>query len=215
MHSKLNLPLLDTAAGLAACNGWTEEVYRDLLAFQRGEMSAEALDAKYLYRTAILTLDLTGFTVAAMTAPPIHSFLRILDAQKVCIPALHHHGSTLVRAFTDDLVALFDDPLRAIDAAFDIHRRVAAFNRSDLASESPPLACIGIGYGNVYRIGPNLSMGDEMNRASKLGEDIARGDETLVTSNVHAAASHRTDLVFERIEVDDQLFPYYRVTAAA
>jgi class 3 adenylate cyclase len=204
--------MLVDPARLATYDGWTEGVYRDLLAFQQGEMSLEAFDAKYLYRTAILTLDLTGFTVQAMKQPQLNALLRILDAQKVCIPALQEHGATLIRAFADDLVALFDDPGHAVDAAFDVHRRVQAFNHSTLSSETPPLACIGIGYGDVYRIGPNLSMGDEMNRAAKLGEDIARGNETLVTSSVYFALRHRSDVLFEQLASDDQLFPYYRAS---
>ena len=124
MKSKLPFPLLDTPAALALCDGWTEEVYRDLLALQEGATSHEALDAKYLCRRAILTLDLTGFTVQAMKGRPLNALLRILDAQKVCIPVLHEHGAMLVRAFADDLVGLFEDPGQALDAAFEIHRRV-------------------------------------------------------------------------------------------
>jgi hypothetical protein len=51
-----------------------------------------------------------------------------------------------------------------------------------------------------------------MDRASKLGEDIARGNETLVTSNVYFAVRERTDVLFEQLAADDQLFPYYRVS---
>jgi len=68
MKDKLPFPPLDTPAALASCNGWTEEVYRDLLALQEGAISHDTLDAKYLYRRAILTLDLTGFTVQATKA---------------------------------------------------------------------------------------------------------------------------------------------------
>jgi class 3 adenylate cyclase len=157
-------------------------------------------------------LDLTGFTVQAMRGRQLNALLRILDAQKVCIPVLHEHGALLVRAFADDLVGLFEDPGQAIDAAFEIHRRVTAFNHSEHASEMPALACIGIGYGDVYAIGPNLAMGDEMNRASKLGEDTARGSETLVTSNVYSALRNRSDVLFEQLASDDQLFPYYRAS---
>jgi class 3 adenylate cyclase len=211
-RSKLPFPLLDSPEHLANCNGWTEEVYRDLLALQEGAITHEQLDAKYLYRRAILTLDLTGFTVAAMNGRPLDSLLRILDAQKVCVPVFHEHGAALVRAFADDLVALFEDPGQALDAAFEIHRRIHSFNHSGHAAEKPPLACIGVGYGDVYAIGPNLAMGDEMNRASKLGEDTARGNETLVTSNVYFALRHRSDVLFEQLASDDQLFPYYRAS---
>lgn len=212
MDAPLPFPLLDEPESLAHCQGWTEEVYRDLLALRRGELSHEHLDAKYLYRQAILTLDFTGFTVHAMKGRPLDALLRILDAQRVCVPALWHHRATLVRAFADDLVGLFDDPAHALDAAFEIHRRIALFNQSAHASERPAQACIGIGWGEVYRIGPNLAMGDEMNRASKLGEDTARGNETLVTANVYFALRGRTDVEFEQLASDDQLFPYYRAT---
>ena len=57
-------------------------------------------------------------------------------------------------------------------------------------------------------------MGDEMNRASKLGEDTARGNETLVTSNVYFALRNRSDVLFEQLASDDQLFPYLPGVAA-
>ena len=134
--------------------------------------------------------------------------------KRVCVPVLQEHGATLVRAFADDLVGLFDEPGQALDAAFEIHRRVAVFNHSLHAGEKPALACIGIGYGDVYAIGPNLAMGDEMNRASTLGEDIARGNETLVTGNAYFALRQRRDVTFEQLASDDQLFPYYRASPA-
>ena len=51
-----------------------------------------------------------------------------------------------------------------------------------------------------------------MNRASKLGEDIARGNETLITERVHDEVAARDDIIFERQDHDDLLFPFYRVT---
>src|SRR5262245_63862692 len=91
--------LLEAPDVLASCQGWSEEVYRDLLAFQLGRLSQAELDAKYLQRKAILTLDLTGFTARSQKLGQAHAFLRILDAQKVCVPVFQEHGATLIRAF--------------------------------------------------------------------------------------------------------------------
>ena len=212
MNTELPFALLEQPEALASCNGWSEEVYRDLLAFQAGRLTQAELDAKYLHRKAILTLDLTGFTVNCFGGRQVNAFLRILDAQKVCVPVLQESEATLIRAFADDLVALFDDAGRALDAAFETHRRIAQFNQSALAAEHPAHCCIGIGYGDVYAIGPNLAMGDEMNRASRLGEDTARGTETLVTGNLYEALRHREDVVFEPLAHDDMLFPYYKAS---
>jgi class 3 adenylate cyclase len=212
MSSNLPFPLLTAPEQLASCYGWSEDVYRDLLAVQEGSMSHDALERKYLRRKAVLSLDLTGQTAQAPRQRALHALLRIFDAQKVCIPALREHGASAVRCADDDLVALFDEPEHAVEAAFDVHRRLALFNQSGLAGEGPPLACIGIGVGDVFTVGPNLAMGDEVNRAAKLGEDLARGNETLVTANVYFALRHRPDIVFEQLSNDDQMFPYYRAS---
>ena len=201
--------LLEDALELSSYQGWTEDVYLDFLALRRGNLSTDEFRQKYQRRRAILSLDMTGFTASAINIGELESFLRIVDAQKVCIPVLKDFGADLVRCFADDVVALFESPGAAIDAAFEVHRRVENFSNSILASDHPTQCCIGIGYGDVFAIGPNLAQGDEMNRASKLGEDIARANETLLTERTFAAVKSRSDITFEPQSQDDQLFTYY------
>lgn len=202
--------LLEDAQELSSYRGWSEDVYRDFLAMRRGTLSAEEFSEKYRRRRAILSLDMTGFTSSAINIGELESLLRILDAQRVCIPVLRDFDAEIIRCFADDMVAVFDAPNVAIDAAFEVHRRVERFSNSDLASDHPTQCCIGIGYGEVFAIGPNLAQGDEMNRASKLGEDIARANETLLTERTFKALGERTDIRFELVSSDDQLFPFYR-----
>jgi adenylate cyclase len=201
--------LLEDALELSSYQGWSEDVYLDFLALRRGNLSTDEFRQKYQRRRAILSLDMTGFTSSAINIGELESFLRIVDAQKVCIPVLKDFGAELVRCFADDVVALFESPGAAIDAAFEVHRRVENFSNSILASDHPTQCCIGIGYGDVFAIGPNLAQGDEMNRASKLGEDIARANETLLTERTFAAVKSRSDITFEPQSQDDQLFTYY------
>jgi class 3 adenylate cyclase len=205
-------PLLTDPAELAAFGEWDDDLYRDFAQVRGGALSEEAFRHKYVVRRAVLCLDMTGFTEAAIRHGELHSLLRIWDVQRVCGPVFKEHGALLVRAFADDLVALFDDPAVALDAALEAHRRVRLFNASGLAVHDPADVCIGLGYGNVFAIGPNLAMGDEMNRASKLGEDTARAHETLITQNVYDAVSHRADCVFMPQNKDDLPFPFYSVT---
>ena len=202
--------LLQDAREMSTYQGWDESVYRDFFAVQKGEMSQQDFYDKYRWCRAILSLDMTGFTTTAMNIGELPSLLRIVDAQKVCIPVLKEYRADLVRCFADDIVALFEDPGDAIDAAFELHKRVRDFCDSDIAPEHPTRCCIGIGFGDVFKIGPNLAQGDEMNRASKLGEDIARADETLLTERAHEALRQRADIGFEKQTSDDQLFPFYR-----
>lgn len=206
--------LLEDPAELARFQGWRENVYRDLLAVQAGTLSAEAFDARYVRRACMLVLDLTGFTLNAMRTGSLDAFLRILNAQKVCIPILRGHGASRIQAFADDLVAIFDGPDAALDAALEIHRRTRTQVPDPRTPEGWPECCIGIGWGPVYAIGPNQAMGDEMNRASKLGEDTARGGETLLTESAREALAHRSDVRFEPQTADDLAFPYFRVEEA-
>ncbi len=205
-------PLLDDVAILAECEGWSEEVYRDFFKLRHGELSDVDFGNKYQHQRAIVSIDMTGFTTTAMKRGELLSLIRIVDAQRVAIPVLREFGSDLIRCFADDIVALFHDPVVALDAAFEVHRRIQLFNASPLASEYPTQCCVGIGYGLVYAIGPNLAQGDEMNRASKLGEDIARANEILITESAYAAVADRDDVRFEVQDQDDLLFPFYSVT---
>lgn len=202
--------LLEDPRELSSYCAWSEEVYRDFLACQRGTLSAGEFHQKYRQQKTILSIDMTGFTAAAMEFGELESLIRILDAQKVCIPVLKDFSATLIRCFADDIFAIFDDPNNAINAAFEIHRRVELFRHSDQASAHPTHCAIGIGHGKVLAIGPDLAQGDEMNRSSKLGEDIARAKETLLTERAYEALKERTDIHFDLQTSDDQLFPFYR-----
>lgn len=212
MAQRPNFPLLEDPAELAHYQGWSREVYTDLLAVGAGRISHADFDEKYARTRAVLVLDVTGFTISTIRGGAVSSFLRILDIQKICFPALREYGATFVQAFADDVVALFDEPGAAVDAALEIRRRVANFNEDSDKHDYAPECCIGIGYGLLYDIGPNHAMGDEMNRASVLGEDTARGGEILVTEGVREALMGERSELFEPQTGDDPLFRYYRVS---
>ncbi len=209
---KYPYPLLDDPFALASFKGWSKEVYEDFFRLRAGDISEVAFCDKYSRERAILDIDMTGFTLSALEVGEINSLTRIFDAQRVLLPVLQDFGAELIRCFADDVVALFQDPGIAVDAALEIHRRIRQFNASPLASAHPTICCAGIGFGSVFAIGPNLAQGDEMNRAAKLGEDIARGNETLVTERAYEAIKSRNDLAFELQEQDDLQFPFFRVT---
>lgn len=191
----------DDPAALARLGHWSEDVYRDLLAVEAGELTHDGFRARHRHRAAVLVLDIAGFTEQGMATGEVDAFLHVLKAQKVCLPVLERRGAGLVRAFADDLVALFADPLDALDTALELHA----------AAEPAGIGlCIGIGYGDVFAIGPNRAMGTEMNQASKLGEDTARRGQTLLTANAFAAVRDRSGRTF--VEHGDVLpFTFYAV----
>ena len=50
-----------------------------------------------------------------------------------------------------------------------------------------------------------------MNRASVLGEDTAKGSETLITENTYEELKQRTDCISKLQTQDDVPFPFYSV----
>jgi len=203
------LALADDPDDLASLRMWDGNVYRDLLACRGGRMSQADFIAKHRYRTAILSLDMTGFTHASQDDGDLASLLRILDVHRVCLPIFQEFGAQKVRAFADDLYGTFAEPIRALGCAMEIHRRIEAFHAVQRADRDPCRCCVGLGYGPVFRLGPDLAMGHEMNLASKLGEDIAQGGETLLTESFHAAVRHLPGYRIERRSHPELTAPYY------
>jgi class 3 adenylate cyclase len=89
-------------------------------------------------------------------------------------------------------------PAKAIECAIDMNRRSREVNHGR-APEDQVLLCVGIGYGRVPRVGDHDVFGQEVNAASKLGEDIAKAGEILVTEAVRLAASELPGVRYEPI----------------
>ncbi|MBN2443795.1 MAG: hypothetical protein JXJ04_20710 [Spirochaetales bacterium] len=196
---------------LANLSFWSREVYCDLLACQKGEITEEAFKAKYNRKASILCLDMTGLTRSTLKHSALFSFFRILNVQKICYPVFKSFHADLIHAFADNFTVIFSNPADALDAAFEVHKRIGIFNNTGKAKEDVTHCCIGIGYGTVFSIGHDKAMGDEMNRASVLGEDTAKGTETLVTENVYNKLKHVNKYVFTLQTHDDVPFPFYYV----
>jgi adenylate cyclase len=208
MHSE-PAEMLHEPASLARLDMWTESVYRDLLKVECSQLDEQTFRDTYLYRTAILVLDVAGFSRMCEKLGEVRAFRSILNVQRVSEPVLRNYRATLVRAFADDLVALFKDPLDALNAAFEIQRNLALYN-SSRPNDPAVQCCFGIGYGDVFEIGPNNAMGKEMNYTSKLGENIAAPGEILLTENAYDAVSSKTTVIFEEMHNRASELTYFR-----
>ena len=150
-------------------------------------------------QVAIVFVDLVGYTRMSTTLDPeeVHrlltGFFEAVDG--VCT----RYGGRIDKHIGDNVMAIFgapiahgDDPERAVRAAIDIHRAVAAYS----ARVERPLAVhIGIAFGEVMASGLGSSdhveytvIGDVVNLAARLQEK-ARGGETLMSDATYRAVS--------------------------
>ena len=65
--------LLDDVELLASFKGWTLEVYEDFFRLRAGDITETAFRDKYCRDKAILTIDMTGFTLSAFEVGEINS----------------------------------------------------------------------------------------------------------------------------------------------
>jgi class 3 adenylate cyclase len=142
----------------------------------------ETIDAeirgRFLETHAILILDMSGLTVTTQTQGIIPALEKIYHLRAIVAPILAEHGGHLLKAEADNIYGVFMDPDQAVIAAMDIQTQL---QMADLG------AGIGIGYGEVLAVGEHDLYGDQMNLASRLGEDLAEAGEILLTASARAS----------------------------
>jgi len=135
---------------------------------------------------AVMFTDLVGFSRHVERFGILHFLQVIHEHRKLLLPIVEGHDGLLVKEEGDSLLILFRRPERAVACARQMQRACALYNERRKPEEQIVL-CVGIGYGRVLRIGDSDVWGKEVNAASKLGEDTAKGDEILVTEGVKSA----------------------------
>lgn len=160
------------------------------------EIDAEIRHA-FERKVAILALDMCGFSRLTARYGIIHYLSMIQQMQEAAEPAVVGNGGQVIKQEADNLWAIFPAPVNALEAALDIFRSFEAIN-SVVDEDRDIRGSIGIGYGDTLVIGDEDLFGDEMNLASKLGEDLAGPSEIFLTSAAHAALPKKRYACTER-----------------
>ncbi|MDQ4144564.1 MAG: adenylate/guanylate cyclase domain-containing protein [Actinomycetota bacterium] len=160
---------------------------------------------------AILILDMTGFTRATQQGNIISFLLSINQMQRLAVPVIEDHKGILVQAEHDNLTCLFDSVADAIIASREIATRLESANVI-LPADRELYASIGIGYGSILNVENRTIYGNEVNLASKLGEDIGDLGDVLLTQNAYAQVEAEECKCEERtVSVSGLEFKYYAV----
>lgn len=133
-------------------------------------------------RLAIMFTDLSGFSRQVEAFGILHFLQIIRESRELFDPLLFEHLGVLLKQEGDSLLAVFRSPERALDCAVAMQRATAQVNPRRAPEEQIHL-CVGLGFGDVLRIGSHEVWGREVNAASKLGEDTAKAGEILLTRN--------------------------------
>ena len=137
-------------------------------------------------RKAVLALDMSGFTLTVRRDGILAYLRQIRRMQQITTPLVLAYQGAVVKNEADNLLAVFDDAQQAVRAALAMLESAAATaTAAGSDSGAPAIAfSIGIDYGDVLLIDHVDCFGDAVNLAYKLGEDIARPGELLVTQAI-------------------------------
>lgn len=130
---------------------------------------------------AVLVIDLSRFSTLTERYGIVHNLAMIRRMQLSTGPLIEQAGGTVVKYEADNCYAMFDEVLPAVQAAIAIHE---SFNALNLEGQEEFEISVGIGidYGEVLLTGGSDYFGLTVNRACKLGEDVAGADEILITA---------------------------------
>ena len=132
---------------------------------------------------AVLYTDLAGFSRNVKEFGIIHFLQTIYESHRLLVPVIQFGNGILLKTEGDSLMVIYrsvDDAVRSAIAMQNRCRR----HSENLPDEEKVLLCIGIGYGDLLRIGDQDVYGAEVNSACKLGEDTAKAHEILISSAV-------------------------------
>src|SRR5262245_590444 len=172
---------------------------RRLSAFLAGRARArpasrERLDrsaqSRYFSRRAIVYTDTADFTARTLRDGILHFLMVFNRASRALMRVVRRAGGRLVKVEADSLMLLFPDASAACRGVLAVEAALRKLNRARPASERLRFS-YGIGYGDVLELEKDV-FGLEVNIASKLGEDLAKPGEALLTPAAAASLDSRT-----------------------
>lgn len=148
---------------------------------------------------AVMFTDLSGFSRHVAEFGIVHFLQTIYESMQLFVPVIEQHDGILLKADADSLMVVFRTADKAMSCAIKMQQVTQSFN-AGVVPEEQVLLCVGLGYGRMLLIGDEDVFGAEVNAASKLGEDIAKGGNILVTDNFRQNLMTTDGLEFAKLD---------------
>jgi len=135
---------------------------------------------KFGRKKAILVMDMSGFSLLTQKFGIVHYLSMVKRMQITSQPIVEQNGGQVVKFEADNCFAMFDDVPASLRTAVALNAAFDAMNaHTDEAFDIR--VSIGIDYGDVLLIGGPDFFGDVVNRACKMGEDVAGPGEIFLS----------------------------------
>jgi class 3 adenylate cyclase len=164
----------------------TEHFQQQLLRYSETEVVherrqiEESLWEEYGAQYAVFVLDMSGFSLLTRKYGIVHYLSMVRRMQLTTEPIVKSYNGSMIKYEADNCFAVFPDSLSAVHAAIAMQHAFTASNMLTPDDFDIHIAC-GIDYGKLLIVGHKDCFGDPVNRASKMGEDLAAAGEVLIT----------------------------------
>jgi adenylate cyclase len=155
---------------------------------------------EYGMERAVFVLDMSGFSMLTRKYGIVHYLSMVKRMQLTTEPIVKSYGGSMIKYEADNCFAVFPDPLSAVNTALAIQH---AFEGSNLMTSDDLdiyVSC-GIDYGRILVIKGEDCFGDAVNRASKLGEDVAAAKEILITKEAMEAIPNKAGIKAREMDI--------------
>jgi adenylate cyclase len=129
---------------------------------------------------AVFVLDMSGFSMLTRKYGIVHYLSMVKRMQLTTEPIIKSFRGEMLKYEADNCFAVFPDALSAVNAAIAMQHAFTSENILTSDDQDIHIA-VGIDYGKLLIVGHEDCFGDPVNRASKMGEDVAAAGEILIT----------------------------------
>lgn len=161
---------------------------------KRRELENEIWD-RFGVEKAVFVLDMSGFSRLTQEHGAVHYLSMVRRMNLAMETVIARNQGQLVKFEADNCFAIFDTVGDAVRCAIAANMQFEGMNLLTV-SEFDIRVCIGISHGHFLLVEDRDFFGDAVNKASRLGEDIAEPGEILVDASLAGALSHQR---FEKV----------------
>lgn len=177
-----------------------------LLSYSRQEPEERKKTEKELWdrygaEKTVLVIDMSGFSLLTERFGVVHYLSMVRRMQITSRPIVEDYKGKVIKFEADNCFAVFDHPQHAVQTAISLNH---AFDAANVLTpdELDIKIAAGIAHGRVLLVADTDFYGGPVNRASKLGEDLARPGEILVSSEAMALIPEEASISYESVSFD-------------
>src|SRR4030095_10173518 len=174
----------------------------ELISSPAGEQETlkDRLLRSFEHERAVFALDMSGYSRCVREQGILAHLCRIRKMQLLVATFIKRFEGELVRQLADNVLAVFPEPIQAVQAAVAINHAVHSTQGTSEA-DSVLTVSVGIDHGKVLLIPQEDCFGDAVNVAFKLGEDLAGAGEIFITENVRARLGAAAEFSLEELQL--------------